>query len=105
MLVFRPLLKEMSEIHAESKYDSSPPTPNRRAVCHLCDESNAANTCCDATIPRDKIKRVGRHYMDISVVNDTASQHSTTNERTCRVAVYTIVLKQFSTQTKLRKVG
>ena len=75
-------------------YDSSPPAPNRRVVCHLCDESNVADTCCDATIPRDKSKRVGRHYMHISAANDTASQHPTTNERTCRAAVHAIVLKK-----------
>jgi hypothetical protein len=60
---------------------------------------------CDATIQKDKIKRVGRHYMHISHANDAVQQHSDTNKNTGSVALRAIVLKKFPIDSKLRKVG
>src|SRR5882762_2510051 len=86
-------------------FGNSPPTPNRRDVCHPCADSNVADTYRDATNRGNKIKRVGRHYTRISRENSGAQQHLSTNKSICSPAREVIVLKKFSVRSKLRKVG
>src|SRR3989442_5837053 len=86
-------------------FGNSPPTPNRRDVCHPCADSNVADTYRDATNRGDKIKRVGRHYTRISRENSGAQQHFNTSKSTCSPTREVIVLKKFSVHSKLRKIG